>query len=121
MIVGEGEAAWKPVFKAHAAHPIVDVSAPVVSAGRYGRYLKLIAGSTIGKLRIVPVKTADVSVADIDARIYTDEQAIEAIEIDAARHNSEVQAASRTTGASRPRPGRSLSLISACRGTPPLT
>lgn len=104
VIVGEDEDAWKPIFRAHAEHPIVDVFAPVVSPGRYGRYLKLIAGSTIGKLRIVPVKTADVAVADIDARIYTDEEAIEAIEIDVARHNSEVQAASTTAGAPRPAP-----------------
>lgn len=104
VIVGEDEDAWKPVFKAHAAQPIVDVFAPVVSAGRYGRYLKLIAGSAIGKLKIVPAKTADVGAADIGARIYSDEEAIEAIAIDVARHNSEVQAASTTTGAPRPAP-----------------
>jgi hypothetical protein len=104
VIVGEDEDAWRPVFAAHAARPIVDVFAPVTSPGRYGRYLKLIAGSFIGKLRLVPVRTADVGVADIDARIYTDEEAIEAIEIDVARHNSEVRAASTTTGAPRPAP-----------------
>lgn len=104
VIVGEDEDAWAPVFQAHAAHPIVGKFDPVLSDGRYGRYFKLVAGSTVGTLRIIPLKTGGGGKVSPDARVYTDAEAIEAIEIDVARHNSEVRASTTTTGAPRPAP-----------------
>lgn len=104
VIVGEDLDAWKAVFQAHAEHRIVDVFERVISDNRYGRYFKLVAGSTIGKLRIIPMRTDGGGIVGGDARVYSDLEAVEAIEIDVARHNSGVQAASSTTGAPRPAP-----------------
>lgn len=104
VIVGNDLEAWETVFRAHAGKRIADVFEPVISDGRYGRYFKLVAGSSVGKLRIIPMRTATGGSAGTDARVYSDAEALEAIEIDVARHNSGVQAASSTTGAPRPAP-----------------
>ncbi|MDR6144899.1 hypothetical protein QE363_000692 [Sphingomonas sp. SORGH_AS870] len=104
VIVGDDVDAWKTVFQAHARHPIAEVFDPVISEKRYGRYFKLVAGSSVGKLRIIPMRTAGDGEAPTTSRSYSDAEAIEALEIDVARHNSAVRAASSTTGASRPAP-----------------
>ena len=104
VIVGDDLNAWNTVFRAHAGHPIADVFDPVISENRYGRYFKLVAGSSVGKLRIIPMRTAGGGDAGTASRVYSDAEALEALEIDVARHNSAVRAASSTTGASRPAP-----------------
>ena len=104
VIVGDDFDAWDAVFRAHAGQRIAEVFDPVISDGRYGRYFKLVVGSSIGKLRIIPMRTDGSGNVNSDARVYSDAEALEAIEIDVARHNSEVRAASSTAGAPRPAP-----------------
>jgi hypothetical protein len=118
VIVGEDLDRWLPIFRKHEAEPIVPTFAPVDSRGRYGRYFKLITGKAIGRMKIWPARTDGGGVVNENARVYTDAEAVEAIEIEVARHNSEVLAASVATGSARPAPMtvRILEFVSAASG-----
>jgi hypothetical protein len=104
VIVGEDGAAWADVFRAHRRHPIANVFDPVDSDGRYGRYFKLVAGTALGKLKIWPVRTDGGGKVTQGGIVLPDAQALDAIEIEIARHNAQVLSEISVRGAPRPAP-----------------
>lgn len=103
VIVGDDEPAWQ---EARSEFRAAEKGVPfelIIGPRRYGRYLRIVAGTTIGDLKIWPARTDTDEIAD-GSLTHTDAEATTAIEVEVAKHNAEVMAQSVAEGADRPAP-----------------
>lgn len=103
VIIGDDEPAWQ---EARSDFRSAEKGIPfelIIGPRRYGRYLRIVAGTTIGDLRIWPARTDTDEIAD-GSLTHTDAEATTAIEVEVAKHNAEVMAQSVADGADRPAP-----------------
>lgn len=103
VIIGDDANAWPPVATDYAGTGLRPAFSIVSSERRYGRYLKLVAGTTIGNLRLHPARTGGPGKGS-GVPPHSDAEARTAIEVEVARHNSQVLAESVAVGAARPAP-----------------
>jgi hypothetical protein len=103
VVAGSDANAWARARAEYDANPVGPIFGLLGEGRRFGRYLRLAAGDAIGNLRIYPARTKAGKQAGAGHR-YSDEDALAAIEVEVARHNSGVLTAIEVTGASRPAP-----------------
>lgn len=100
-IIGDDADAWHSVAAEYAGANLRPEFSIVSSERRYGRYLKLVAGTTIGNLRLHPARTGGPG-KGAGVPPHSDAEARTAIEVEVARHNTQVMAESVANGAPRP-------------------
>ena len=104
VIVGDDVGRWRREHDAYVADRRKPEFGLVERDGRYGRYLKLAAGRSLGGIALHPVRTGTAD-RSLGGRVYSDADAVTAIEIEVVRHNAAVMAANVAEGATRPPPG----------------
>jgi hypothetical protein len=103
VIVGEDLDAWMVLREDYDRAPVGPEFGLITSEGRYGRYFRLAAGGALGNMRIWQKRTGTGATVE-GGHVYTETQAVAAIEVEIARHNEQVMAESIATGAARPAP-----------------
>lgn len=103
VIIGDDELAWQ---EARSDFRSAEKGVPfelIIGSRRYGRYLRIVAGTAIADLKIWPARTDTDEIAD-GGLTHTDAEATTAIEVEVTKHNAEVMAESVAAGADRPAP-----------------
>jgi hypothetical protein len=103
VIVGTDLEAWQGLLARYEADPAGPAFGLVETERRFGRYLKLAAGGTIGGLSLHPSRTG-VRGKGTGGLTFSDSDAVAAIELEVGRHNAAVIAANVATGSARPAP-----------------
>ena len=103
VIAGGDTVAWTAERQRYEAEHLGPAFSVVNNGRRFGRYLRIVAGDSIGEMRIFPARTGVDGPAATGLK-YTDADATTAIEVEVARHNAAVMAESVANGAPRPAP-----------------
>lgn len=109
VIVGDDAGRWAREHDAYVAEGRRPPFGVVGIKGRYGRYLKLVTGLSIGSLELHPVRTGKAERSP-GGHVYSEADALTVIEVEVLRHNAAVLAENVAEGAPRPPEGLTAAL-----------